>query len=118
MLRPPLSCGFVGARAYAYCVLHRSHTPRVSQGERSPEELYPEGGKPDYAAIARIGLRCNGWHIFAVLAHSGTDAGFQAYLKQLKALVGNDPDDVLQGMNPDDIPTADLFLAFCWVFHK
>ena len=53
----------------------------------------------------------------AVLAHSGTDAGFKVFLEQLQILVGA-KHALLEGLDIDEIPDADLYLAFCWVFHQ
>ena len=89
---------------------------RNSDAMLSPDELFPEGGQPSAIRLARCGWRYTGWHIEAVLGSQ--DADFLAYLKLLKALVGDDPDNILRGIDPDEIDLADLYLAFCWVFHQ
>ena len=91
---------------------------RNNDASKTPAELFPIGGRPDAAALGRIGGRCTGWHIMAVLALSGTDAGFQKLLVRLKLLVGDDPDNVLCGIDPCKIDEHDLYLAFCWVFYQ
>ena len=90
---------------------------RNDDAGRSPDDLFPSDGVPDAVSIARIGHRSTGWHIEKA-CQGKQDADFVAYLKLLKLLVGNDPHNILRGIDPDKIEDADLFLAFCYVFHQ
>jgi hypothetical protein len=88
---------------------------RCNDATRSPDELYPENGKPDVLALARIGAWCTGWHVKSV-GDLQTDAGWWVFVRQLITLVGKDH-EVWKSVDPTQINHDDMFLAFCWSFH-